>query len=371
MPHAPARHPTRRKGRARLAAGPWAMGSADVRASGYVIFLCRASRRAPRSDVPPATPHSYAKPARTRPSPWSGDRVGGHPLLDSTMSIPGTCGCLRHWTHVLVAARASGRASRAALRACRPARAPAASTTCGNGRRPAAPRALEIARRGLRHGERAARGHALAGHAAHAQVVRVFAAVEVLDQRRSGDDALARQQQAVLVGGDEQASRRRLARVHRPPRVAPSTAAQAATSAASARADASLDQRRTAESRGLRDHGSGIVAQPLLEQPAVNAAEVGCGAEVAVLVQPPQSRGTRRPSSPRACVPISIPSPAAPWSVPSEPFSSPRRPNSDQTCTSTRSARPRASRSRWKASRPSAVAFRFSARSAGWLSCVS
>ena len=34
-------------GRARLAAGPWAMGSADVRASGYVIFLCRASRRAP------------------------------------------------------------------------------------------------------------------------------------------------------------------------------------------------------------------------------------------------------------------------------------------------------------------------------------
>ena len=39
MPHASARGPhLAGKGRARLAAGPWAMGSADVRASGYVIF---------------------------------------------------------------------------------------------------------------------------------------------------------------------------------------------------------------------------------------------------------------------------------------------------------------------------------------------
>src|SRR6187431_460192 len=35
---APAGYTSPAKGRARLAAGPWAMGSADVRASGYVIF---------------------------------------------------------------------------------------------------------------------------------------------------------------------------------------------------------------------------------------------------------------------------------------------------------------------------------------------
>ena len=42
--------------------------------------------------------------------------------------------------------------------------------------------------------------------------------------------------------------------------------------------------------------------------------------------------------------------PAEPWSVPPEAFSAPRRPNSDHTCTSTRSAIPRDSRSRWNAS---------------------
>ena len=47
--------------------------------------------------------------------------------------------------------------------------------------------------------------------------------------------------------------------------------------------------------------------------------------------------------------------PAAPWSVPLEPFSLARRPNSVQTWTSTRSASPRASRSRWKASSESPV----------------
>ena len=49
--------------------------------------------------------------------------------------------------------------------------------------------------------------------------------------------------------------------------------------------------------------------------------------------------------------------PAAPWSVPIEPFSRARRPNSDHTCMTTRSARPRASRSRWNASSDSLVSF--------------
>ena len=63
--------------------------------------------------------------------------------------------------------------------------------------------------------------------------------------------------------------------------------------------------------------------------------------------------------------------PAAPWSVPSLPFSSPRRPNSDQTSVSTRSARPRASRSRWNASSVRAVRSSPSASACGWSECVS
>ena len=63
--------------------------------------------------------------------------------------------------------------------------------------------------------------------------------------------------------------------------------------------------------------------------------------------------------SPLALEPMTKAQPAAPWSVPAEPFSSGRRPNSLQTSVSTRSSSSRASRSRWKASSPSQVSFRF------------
>ncbi len=63
--------------------------------------------------------------------------------------------------------------------------------------------------------------------------------------------------------------------------------------------------------------------------------------------------------------------PAAPWSVPLSPFSAARRPNSDQTCTRTRSARPRASRSRWNASSESEVSWSPSVRAVGSSACVS
>ena len=203
-------------GRARLAAGPWAMGSADVRASGYVIFLCRASRRvAPRSDVPPATPRSYAKPARTRPSCCSGDRVGGHPLLDSTKRIPGTCGCPRNLdvrtsrAAASLSESANARASRAASRACRPARGRAASTTCGSG--PTRSRASSSSRspEGVSGTENVRRADT-PGRAMRRMRRSCGSSPRLRNSISAGPagDALARQHQAVLVGGDEQAGRR-------------------------------------------------------------------------------------------------------------------------------------------------------------------
>src|SRR3954468_16925223 len=73
---------------------------------------------------------------------------------------------------------------------------------------------------------------------------------------------------------------------------------------------------------------------------------------------------------PAARVPIRKPIPAAPWSVP-EPFSCARRPNSDHTSVRTRSASPRASRSRWKASSESHVSWRFLPSDFAWSACVS
>ena len=108
----------------------------------------------------------------------------------------------------------------------------------------------------------------------------------------------------------------------------------------------SLDQCVALELPGVRDDALRVELQPLLEQRDVDGAEVGGRLEVAVGVE------RRRPgNSPTRCrrvrEPIRNAAPAAPWSVPPEPFSCARRPNSDQTSVSTRSAIPRASRSRW------------------------
>ena len=64
----------------------------------------------------------------------------------------------------------------------------------------------------------------------------------------------------------------------------------------------SSHQRRPAEALRVGDHGAGVGVEPLLEQSAVDAAEVGGQAQVAVLVELRRGRGTRRPSCrARAC----------------------------------------------------------------------
>ena len=70
-------------------------------------------------------------------------------------------------------------------------------------------------------------------------------------------------------------------------------------------------------------------------------------------------------------LPISSEVPAAPWSVPSEPFSSARRPNSDQTWTRTRPSMPRASRSAWNAASESATSFTPVSKVCAWPEWVS
>ena len=76
-----------------------------------------------------------------------------------------------------------------------------------------------------------------------------------------------------------------------------------------------------------------------------------------------------RVSTPLAArVPWTQPIPPAPWSVPCDSFASGRRPNSDHTTVSTRSATPRASRSAWKAVMLSDTSF---SRSTCSVSCPS
>ena len=79
------------------------------------------------------------------------------------------------------------------------------------------------------------------------------------------------------------------------------------------------DERDARERASARDDRRGVDAEPLLEQRAVDGAEVRRGAQVVAAVEQVQARGTRRSSRP-GLAPITKPVPAAPWSVP-EPFS--------------------------------------------------
>ena len=74
---------------------------------------------------------------------------------------------------------------------------------------------------------------------------------------------------------------------------------------------------------------------------------------------------------PLARLPTSSSRPPAPWSVPRESLSSGRRPNSLQISVSTRSERPRASRSACQASSESPRSWSRSACAWAWASCVS
>ena len=116
---------------------------------------------------------------------------------------------------------------------------------------------------------------------------------------------------------------------------------------------------RPRDARAAAEHRGGVDAEPVGAQRRRRGrgsptSRAGC----------PAGRAWARPGNsptmrPLARVPMTNPMPAAPWSVP-DPFSSARRPNSDHTSVSTRSAIPRASRSRWNAYRLSAVILRFS-----------
>ena len=102
-----------------------------------------------------------------------------------------------------------------------------------------------------------------------------------------------------------------------------------------------LHQRRPGEVRGPGDDLGRVLSEPLLQQRAVHPPEVAGHPQVVVLRRGSPGRGIRRPFRPCALEPITKAQPAAPWSVPSEPFSSGRRPNSLHISIRTRSARPR------------------------------
>ena len=209
-----------------------------------------------------------------------------------------------------------------------------------------------------------------AGRGAGAQVMGVLAAVEELDDRPPGRSLGFESEQVELAP--------RPARARAPGRrVRPQAAA---ATAAPGHRRATAGARRTlhqpisvgrAKRGRVRDHRAGVDAEPLLDDRAVEAAEVRGRAQVVVGVELRRGQGTRRSSAPLTWVPITKAAPPAPWSVP-ESFSSGRRPNSDQTRVITRSASPRASRSAWKAAIESAVSLRGRRRScSAWLSWVS
>ena len=101
---------------------------------------------------------------------------------------------------------------------------------------------------------------------------------------------------------------------------------------------------------GAGDDRSRVHAQPLLEERAVDRrgsprSRAGCRG-----CRAPRGPGTPRPSRPTRAGPSRARAPRRRGRCRSRSPAA-RRPNSLHTCTSTRSARPRASRSRWKASR--------------------
>src|SRR3954463_7484620 len=82
----------------------------------------------------------------------------------------------------------------------------------------------------------------------------------------------------------------------------------------------SLDERRPLERARAGDHRGRVLAEPLLEQRGVDRAEVARRAQVAVVVEV-ATPGNSPTIWPFERVPIKNALPAAPWSVPSLPFS--------------------------------------------------
>ena len=169
--------------------------------------------------------------------------------------------------------------------------------------------------------------------APEAEVVRVLAVVDELHDRGAGLDRLAGEGIAELVGADLE-----------PRRGGEASGARARSRSsrifgranASARRDDRSRRRRRTTARAAR-----------VERRGSRRSRAGCRRSSS-FARP----GTRRSSGPFTREPIRKPAPggAVVGAVRSRSPSA-RRPNSDQTWTSTRSASPRASRSRWNASR--------------------
>ena len=179
------------------------------------------------------------------------------------------------------------------------------------------------------------------------QIVRVLAADRELDDRRARLDRRAREREAELGRLDEQ-----------PRGAAACAGAASAREQRDAGRGASLEDHRLPDAARVGQDGGGIDAEPVAAQRAVERRGSPTVARRLPAASSLSTPGNSPIIRPAARVPIRKPTPAAPWSVP-EPFSSARRPNSDHTSMSTRSASPRASRSRWKASSESNVSCRF------------
>ena len=168
-----------------------------------------------------------------------------------------------------------------------------------------------------------------------------------LDDRRPGLDRLARQHEAELAGHDLHARGRRRRR-------------------------RSGDQRRPLKADDARDDARRVDAEPLLEQRGVDArgsrrSRAGC--------RPRRARSQARElADHRPCARVPIRNADAGGAVVGAVRAvllrrGGRTPS--RRATSTRSARPRASRSRWKASSESAVSLRPCASAPAWSECVS
>ncbi len=175
------------------------------------------------------------------------------------------------------------------------------------------------------------------------QIVLVLAEVRQLDHRVARLQMRARERERVFRRDDLGARERDAAERERGVRTCRERPQPR-------RGGASLDQRDALEPVCARDDPRRVESEPLLEQRRVDRS----GSRRSAFRLPSASRPVESPGNspicfPAAREPIRNPVPAAPWSVPPEPFSCARRPNSDQTSVSTRSATPRASRSRWNA----------------------
>ena len=189
---------------------------------------------------------------------------------------------------------------------------------------------------------------------AQREVVIVLAEVDELDDRRSRAERRAREHERELVGRDLQARRCAGSRGGRAGETAAAacrtTAMRRAARACASAQPRSQDRRVARRGSAPRQDRLGVArrASPRGARRRASGSpwsRAGCRRGRAR-----RGRGTRRSSSRARACRSGSPRPPRRGRCRSSRSPAARRPNSDQTWTSTRSARPRASRSRWNAS---------------------